>query len=209
MERSDKNFRRPGPWSVVPNFTLNDRRLRPCSREARYLYMAGWVHANQYRTDGEITSEDLATLAASLRITYAEIQNAAAELVQAELWRPGLWIIGFLDWCHDAETVKRKAAETAARVKAHRAGKKGFPDPSKETELTEETESNRRQQVRTQVRNALQDQLDGGLKSDGVALHLETDAPYTPTPEEIQQRKEAAIRLRKATEEKLRHQVVA
>lgn len=193
MTGSDPKFRRPGPWSVVPNFTLNDRRLRPCSREARFLYMAGWVYANQNRTDGEITTEDLAVLAGSLRLTHPEAQNAAAELVKAELWETGWRITDFLKWCHDAETVERKTKDNRLRFERWQSKQKA----TEVTEVTEVTDSNRRD---TAFTNA----LDEGLKSDGVSLHLETDELYTPTPEDLKRGKEASQRLLEISEEKLR-----
>jgi hypothetical protein len=150
--------------------------------------MAGWVHANQNRTDGEITSEDLAVLAGSLRLNHVEAQSAAAELVKAELWETGWRITDFLKWCHNAETLKRKTEDNRLRFE------RWYQKQQKATEITEVTEGNRRD---TAFTNA----LDEGLKSDNVSLHMETDGLYTPTPEDIKRGKEAAQRLLEISEE--------
>lgn len=190
MQHDDSiHFRRPGPWSVVPNFTLNDRRLRPCSREARHLYMAGWIHANQNRTDGEISPEDMAVLAGSLKLTHTEVENAAAELVKAELWELGFRIVDYLKWCHDAKTLDLK-------TKSNRLRFERWQNKQKATELTEVTEGNRKD---TAFINA----LDEGLKTDLVGFHLESDGLYTPTPADLRRGKDQSQRMEQIRQERL------
>jgi hypothetical protein len=128
----------------MPNFILSDRRLRGCSTEARFLYALGWVFANHNRTDGEISPSDLLSLASSMDVSSAVVENAAAELVRTDLWSPSYRISGFLDWCDSAASIERWAAEGRERARLHRTEQR-----EKEAKRETETEVTRSQQTST------------------------------------------------------------
>lgn len=137
-----KRFRRPGPWSVVPNFVLTTRRLRGLSATARALNIYGWIAANANRTDGEITGEDLAGISTAMAITLAQAHSAAVELVASGLWTEGYRVVDFLKWSHSRHDIERMQDEGQKRAKAWRDFKKG-------SDTSKEKEGNREQQKAT------------------------------------------------------------
>lgn len=177
-------IRRPGPYTCVPNYVLTERRLRPCSTAARYLFTVGWIYCNQARTDGQITLDDLRSLAASMKITEAEATGAAHELTLAGLWAPGYRVIDFTVWNLIKGEIEARAAAARDRMRTLR---KGFPAPLPNQKATED---NRRQQEPSIERSIERDVPKG------------TDEP-ADAPETIKERQESARRLREISEEKL------
>ena len=153
-DNTHPRLRRPGSWTPVPSQIARDRNYMGCSLAARHMHLIAWLYSNREHTDGKLSTADFRNVAAESQLAEGGAMVAAAELVDAGLWTRDLELVDFLKWNHTAEEIKSRAAENLASVQAFRRdGKKGSPDPSKESRSDRSTEA----QVRAPVRNALHD----------------------------------------------------
>jgi hypothetical protein len=80
----------PEPWSegyVAVEYEALDH-LGDVSHAARSLWLAGRIWSSRHATDGVIPCAKLRSIAATVGMSIRGARTAAAELVQAGVWRP-------------------------------------------------------------------------------------------------------------------------
>lgn len=144
-------IRRPGHWTVLPSQVARGKHYMRCSLQARHLYLIAWLYANRERTDGTLHMPDFRNVAAETQLSEREAEDAAGELVQANLWTgrlpgPGYKLRDFLAWNYSAQEIDHKAELARERMRKH-DGKRFPPNPLPE-QVTQATQA-------TQEENAL------------------------------------------------------
>ena len=126
-------------WVKIDDKLRRSKKWRRASSEAKVAYVEALCLANDEQTDGRITSEALAVLAAS---NHLDMQHLACELVDLRLWElyepsdddpddgeGGYWIHDYAEYQPTRDKLARQRELKRQRQARWRAGQRD-PDPS-------------------------------------------------------------------------------